>query len=108
MTTFSTFAELAAFAGIKVKGNKKIKTQLPENSFLHVKEIAGKPAAVMWIALNDRAASKKSGPDGYPLMTVDEIVNETGFEADDVMTGIIRLAKNGLLTKITPEGLIAA
>lgn len=109
MTTFHSFADLADYAGltVKVKG-KKLKKSVPENSFLHVKELAGKPAAVIFIAINDQECSKKSGPDGYPMMTVAQIVEDTGFDEGDVVTGIIRLAKVGLISKITPDGKIAA
>ena len=106
--TLSSFADLAKWAGSKGGKSKGKLAVLPESSFSHVLGLAGKPAAAIWFALNDKAANKKSGPEGSPFVSVWELADETGFEEDTIVAGVIRLAKSGLISKITPAGLIAA
>ncbi len=105
---FTSFAELAAYAGIKTTGTKKLKAALPETSFMHVSEQVGKPAAVVWAAINDQEANKKSGNAGSPLVTVDTLKEATGLHGTVIRDGIIRLAVAGLLSKVTADGRVAA
>ena len=104
---FTSFADLAAHLNVKVKPGKKLRKAMPETAFIHVAGIAGKPAALVWACINDRESNKKAGLAGSPIVPIADIVDDTGMDEDAVVTGIIRLAKNGLISKVTPLGIAA-
>lgn len=106
---FTSFADLARFAGVETTGPvKPLRRPLPETAFMVVKEKVGKAAAAVWVAINDQESNKKSGLAGSPLVSVEDLKEATGFHGNVIKDGIIRLAVAGLLSKITPDGRVAA
>ena len=68
----------------------------------------GKQAARVWAWLQTEESRANAGPTGQPLKQIDQIASGTGLPNDEVQEAIIALAVNRLLTKITPDGRVAA
>ena len=68
----------------------------------------GKQAARVWQFLQTEETRANAGPEGMPLKNIAQIVHGTKLTQWEVQDAVIALATNRLITKITPDGRVAA
>lgn len=81
---------------------------VPETAFENVNRRVGKTAAHVWAFLQAEESRANAGPDGALLKQIDQIAAGTGLGKGQVQEAIIALAMNRLITKVTPDGRVAA